>query len=67
MEEELNYLSEKIEVVEIEIDKAKSELNCHVNSQQANNYYQKKVTSLEKEKQLLNNILAALSINELNK
>ncbi len=67
MEDEFNYLSEKIEVVEIEMDIAKASLNCHVNSQQANSYYQKKVTSLEKEKQLLNNILAALSINKLNK
>jgi len=67
MEEELNYLSEKLEYIEIEIDICKASLNCHVNSQQANSYYKEKAASLEKEKQLLNNILSALTINEFNK
>ena len=66
MEEELNYLSERIEELDEELGKTKINLGIHYNSQQANVYYETKLKAQAKEKQILENVLSALTISELN-
>jgi len=60
MEEELNYLSEKIESVEHQIDIIEYgiDIGCAAGD---------RLKEFQHEKQLLENILNALTISELNK
>jgi len=59
VEEELNYLSEKIEVADFELVRLKQNKAC-LCSVQAKDYYTEKITQQEQEIKLLNNILSAL-------
>jgi len=61
MENELNYLSEKIEALTWKIDLYSGKIN----STQLGKSYAKMVKDHKEEKQLLENILNALTINEL--
>jgi hypothetical protein len=66
MEQELNYLSEKIEDIEMELIRCKQNKAC-LCSQQAKDYYTDKINETTIEKQLLESILSALTNSELNK
>ena len=63
MEEELNYLSETIEFLEGEL----LEGRAYLVGDSSNKDLLESISKLEKEIRLLNNILSALTINELNK
>ena len=66
MEQELNYLSERIESADLELIRLKQNKAC-LESIKAKEHYAGKIKEKEKEINLLNNILSALTINELNK
>ena len=65
MEEEMNYLSEKIE----ELDKAIETSNSNIffaNSKMGSSVYKEDLLLAKKEKQILENILSTLTIAELS-
>ena len=64
MEEELNYLSETIKNADLEIIRLKQNKAC-LESKIAKDHYAEQINKKAKEKQLLENILNSLTINEL--
>lgn len=64
MEKELNYLSHNIEILERKLDTLESNKKNFDTTTEVNFYVSKK-KDLEHEKEILENILAALTINML--
>lgn len=68
MENELNYISEKVEALDNKI----AELHDNISGEfgvggRIGKQYRERITEMEEEKQLLENIMNALTIAELNK
>ena len=64
MEKELNYLSNKIEILEGKIETLETNKKNYTTTTEIN-FYVSQSTDMEEEKQVLENILNALTINEL--
>lgn len=64
MHEELNYLSERTEELEIQIDLYTSVVDKHKNGR-LKKAYERMLKDYTQEKQLLDNILNYITINEL--
>ena len=64
MEKELNYLSNKIEILEEKIETLETNKKNYTTTTEIN-FYVSQSTDMEEEKEVLENILNALTINEL--
>jgi prefoldin subunit 5 len=64
MEKELNYLSNKIEILEGKIETLETNKKNYTTTTEIN-FYVSKTTDMKEEKEVLENILNALTINEL--
>ena len=64
MEKELNYLSNKIEILEGKIETLETNKKNYTTTTEIN-FYVSQSTDMEQEKEVLENILNALTINEL--
>lgn len=64
MEKELNYLSSKIEILEGKIYTLETNKK-HYTTPMGINFYDSQLIGMEQEKEVLENILNALTINEL--
>lgn len=64
MEEEMNYLSEKIEALEIQINLYTSVVDKHKKGRLRKSY-ERMIEDFTEEKQLLENIESYITINEL--
>ena len=68
MEEELNYLSERIEKVDENIDRINRKLKLFPSeAKDAIKNYKKYLSIAEKEKEILSNILSVLTLVEMEK
>ena len=66
MEEELNYLNDKVEGLILEMT-ILEQRQARSTSKESLKYYMDKINKNESEKQILENILSVLTISELNK